>query len=499
MTVNWSSRSWRILFVDDEDQFRKQASELFDAYKDEFITTDGGDLQLIPYERPSQAFEELEKQLFDLIILDVKQNQTDDDEENEQAGRQAFEAIRNSRFIPVIFYTGLPDLVRDLESPTVRIVEKTEGLIKVIEEAKNIFQSGIPAINRGMIRLLEEVQKNYLWTFCEDYSELHGGELPDVSTLSYLLARRLSAFVSGVEGITRLVENVKELGFDVEVDGIERRVNPLRCYIMPSLAQTPRTGDVYTNITNEKPQYWIVLSPTCDLVNRKINQVLLAHCQLLENQREYIDWRDAHLSSKKTDKKLKTLQALLYNNRDKQHGLRDASFFLPAALNLPNLVVDFRNLTTLSIENLDPFKQDKYKRIASLDSPFAESLLSRFIQFSGRIGTPDLHLDGILQKLRQDFSASTENAANTDNATLDNQASANVILVPPSEKELVSQDAYMVTDDEVNSQEKAAQNSKNSLSQNEALCDQPSKALEVSQPDLADDVMSDMTQSSDTQ
>jgi CheY-like chemotaxis protein len=402
MSVDLSIKKWRILFVDDDESFCKQAFDLFNDCKDEIVNIDDGDLEIITCTRPSQAFEELQKQLFDLIILDVKQNQTEDEEENEQAGRIAFDAIKASRFVPVIFYTGLPDQVRDLESPTVRIVEKTAGILEVIEEARKIFESGIPAINRGLIRLLEEVQRNYLWSFTEEYGKYHNGSLPDGATLSYLLTRRLAAFVSGAEGITQLAQNIKDWGVQMEVAEAQSKVNPLRCYIMPSLASTPRTGDIYKHDNQQGSAYLIVLSPTCDLVHGKIKQVLMASCRSLEEQQEFRSWKkelERNSDPKKIDEKLSSLKALISNNRDKRYGLRDAAFFLPAALGLPNLIVDFRDLITLKAEELDPANPKSLRRIASLDSPFAESLLSRYIQFSGRIGTPDLHIDGILHSL----------------------------------------------------------------------------------------------------
>ena len=40
------------------------------------------------------------------------------------------------------------------------------------------------------------------------------------------------------------------------------------------------------------------------------------------------------------------------------------------------------------------------ERLASLDSPFAEALLARFTRYFGRLGTPDLDVAVLLQRLR---------------------------------------------------------------------------------------------------
>ena len=40
------------------------------------------------------------------------------------------------------------------------------------------------------------------------------------------------------------------------------------------------------------------------------------------------------------------------------------------------------------------------ERLASLDSPFAEALLARFTRYFGHLGTPDLDVAVLLQRLR---------------------------------------------------------------------------------------------------
>jgi len=58
-------------------------------------------------------------------------------------------------------------------------------------------------------------------------------------------------------------------------------------------------------------------------------------------------------------------------------------------------VVDFQQLVTLQREHMGGLE-----RLASLDSPFAEALLARFTQYFGRLGTPDLDVAVLLQRLR---------------------------------------------------------------------------------------------------
>ena len=47
------------------------------------------------------------------------------------------------------------------------------------------------------------------------------------------------------------------------------------------------------------------------------------------------------------------------------------------------------------------------ERLASLDSPFAEGLLARFSRYFGRLGTPDLDVTVLLQRLQAVHSERT--------------------------------------------------------------------------------------------
>lgn len=58
--------------------------------------------------------------------------------------------------------TGLPRLVRHLVTPLVQVVEKTEGLPRLLDSLRSIFASRVPAVHRALIRHLETIQREYL-------------------------------------------------------------------------------------------------------------------------------------------------------------------------------------------------------------------------------------------------------------------------------------------------------------------------------------------------
>lgn len=216
------------------------------------------------------------------------------------------------------------------------------------------------------------------------------GDTPDRTALAHLLARRLAISLSG-PGIQQLA---RDLGDSIGGTS-EGTVHPMQYYLMPPVEPTPLSGDVYKGQVGDQNGYWVLLTPSCDLVagREKADWVLFARCVLLSEQAEYQKWREG--LPQPPGPIQEKLEALLRNNRQAKGIQPDRFHFLPGALSLPDLLVDFQQIEALprsSVSNL--------KRLASLDNPFAEAMLSRFIRYFGRLGTPDLDLDVEVARLR---------------------------------------------------------------------------------------------------
>jgi CheY-like chemotaxis protein len=376
---------WQILFVDDDSEICDQAKEFLE---EEPINSAGDCLRVKTITDFDDALIELEKRRFDILVLDVRLESGPVIQKDK--GRYILEDIKRRRFIPVVFYTALPNQVRDEETarqPLVQIVEKTQGVERLLDVLKDILLTDIPLVNRALIHHLETVQRNYMWDFVTvHWKQL--GEVSDRVALAYLLARRLAMSLSG-PGIQQLA---RDLGDSTGADTIKDRLHPMQYYVMPPVEPAPMAGDLYQGQIGEQTGYWVLLTPSCDLVTgrRKAKWVLFARCPLLTEQEEYQIWHKSLPNP--TPKSKGRLEALLKNNR--QGTQSERFYFLPGALILPDLVVDFQQLTTLP-EN----QMDNLKRLASLDNPFAEALLALFARYFGRIGTPDLDVGHVLDKL----------------------------------------------------------------------------------------------------
>jgi CheY-like chemotaxis protein len=378
---------WRILMVDDDDEICESTKE----YLEQSPIFDGEEHPIVDFIIDfSKALENLETNRYDLLILDIRLA-TGLITPDEQVGIRVLDEIKRRRFIPVIFYTALPQYASDLITPLIRVVSKGEKTSVLLTEVRNIFHTLLPAVNRALIRHLETIQRDYMWGFVTENWEKFG-DTPDRASLAYLLARRLAISLSG-SGMKQFLE---DMGAH---EGLEAKdkVHPMKYYVIPPFESSPVTGDLYQEAPEKQGGYWVILTPLCDLTPHdgevKAEQVLLGKCLLLVEQEEFKNW----VAGKRSKNSQKPLESLIRNNR-KDNKQPERYHFLPGVMFLPNLVVDFQSTKIVSYEQLNDSKV--LKRIASLDSPFSECLLARFTRYYGRIGTPDLDMDIVVNMLK---------------------------------------------------------------------------------------------------
>ena len=374
---------WQLLVADDEGDICNQVKEYLDG---EVLQVDGNEhLAVETLTDFDGVIDALEYRRVDVLILDVRM-QLPRQEGELEAGERILEEVRRKRFVPVIFYTGLPHLVEHLQSPLVCVMEKTEGLEKLHENVNKVIETGLTRVNRALIHHMEAVQRDYMWNFVADNWDGFAMD-DDRMSLAYLLARRLATSLSG-PGIQRLAS---DLGGTAAPGNTEETVHPMQLYVLPPVAgQPPQTGSLFQGDVNGQDGYWILLTPSCDMVQEKADWVTFAFCESLEDQSEFRTWRNSLPDPSVRGEE--RLTSLLRNNR---RGSQPERFhFLPGVLTLPNLIADFQQLRILPRDELG-----KLDHVATLDSPFAESLLARFARYFGRLGTPDLDVVGLLSRL----------------------------------------------------------------------------------------------------
>lgn len=331
-----------------------------------------------------QALATLEEHRFDLIILDVRLGGHGDADAppEEEEGVRTLDEIKQRRFLPVVFWTGLPAKVEHIESPLVRVVEKTARLPALLESVKSLFETGLPRLNRALWRLVEDEQRRYMWEFVAQHWDALR-EDGDEMALAYVLVRRLGRTLTG-PGIQRLAAELGSSGPGAPPAG---RIHATEMYIVPPLADTkPAVGELYRESDGDR-RYWMLMTPSCDLQWDKAQYVVLAACHSIDDDVRVTSWRAK--DDRTTRPKVRDLVS------HKTGGQDDRTFFLPSAPTIPDLVVDFQQLRSIPRADLDALE-----RLASLVSPFTEAVVNRFGRYFGRVGTDDLDVAGIMDRLQ---------------------------------------------------------------------------------------------------
>lgn len=333
-----------------------------------------------------QALSELEARRFDLMILDVRLGGHEEQgvAPEEEEGARTLRDIMKRRFLPVIFWTGLPGKVEHLGSPLVDVLEKTGagGLDTLVASVRQMFATRLPALNRALRRLVEEEQRHYMWDFvAEHWDDLQEGG--DATALAYLLVRRLGRSLSG-PGIEQLAAHLGAGGGPPA----EGTIHAAEMYLIPPLSGTrPGVADLFRDDSGAGDgTWWLVVTPSCDLEHDKAEFVVLAACLPIETDARVQRWRANGNAANKA--KVRDLVS------HKSGGQDDRNLYLPAAPTIPDLVADFQLLRSVSTDDLNSMH-----RVASLVSPFAEAAVSRFTRYLGRVGTDDLDVEAITARL----------------------------------------------------------------------------------------------------
>jgi hypothetical protein len=135
----------------------------------------------------------------------------------------------------------------------------------------------------------------------------------------------------------------------------------------------------------EDPEWWVVLTPACDLEHAgKAEFALLGQALPLTANAKYITW--AASPSKASWNQLNDILI----------GKSARYYYLPEFREIPDLLLDLERVRSILVPDLEEFT-----RVASLVAPYSEALLAKNSQFRGRIGTPDLNSKSVQDRLTE--------------------------------------------------------------------------------------------------
>jgi CheY-like chemotaxis protein len=373
---------WNVLLVEDDETIRRQVREYLSG---ETFASRG--LKISEIGSLDEALDLIRERKADLVILDVYRGKAE--RGGEQTGVQILESIRRSGFVPVVLHTALPEGLESLQGKFVRLVGKDEGLEKLKEQIANIFALRIPQVNRAIVNHVDQTMSAYMWNFVQarwaDF-EL----LVDKPEFLRLIVQRLARTLAR-QGIERMVQEVYG-GLRSDPAEGDETVHPAECYIKPPIGEDPMLGDIRRRDSGGGSDHIVVLWPSCDMVSTgsrepKTQFVLCAQALLATETPEVQGWRSAQSGANK-----KKVERLVKNAREMSP---DRYHFLPAVWDIPDLLVDFQKLEHIPLETIRACTC-----VATLASPYAESLTVRFQKYIGRVGTPDVNMESVITRMR---------------------------------------------------------------------------------------------------
>lgn len=369
---------WRVLVVDDQ-----AAADVIELIAGNKVVAAPDQIVCVPCVNFSEALEILRKEKFDLVILDLKDHEAGENEP--YAGETVYGELKKLRFIPVVFHTGYAFKVSHLASPFVKVVTRGDDPQLLRSAIKDAFDTKLPIL----VRHIEEEQRKYMW----ESAEKIWSEQPDKNAaidLVYLLARRLANLLSG--DVIRNYLETDDAGGAPKSD----KIHAVELYVWPPLSKHILFGDIFKKNTDGRDQYFVALTPSCDHVQKNADFVLFAKCKYLKETPPGISIK-ADLAAGKPPSATSTdkLQKFIRDNASPT----DRFKYLPGTNFIPDLIVDLQDTMTVVTNDLNPDVAE-YERIASLDSPFSESLQSKMTRYFGRIGTPDIDADLAFERFK---------------------------------------------------------------------------------------------------
>jgi hypothetical protein len=220
---------------------------------------------------------------------------------------------------------------------------------------------------------------DFVNTHWKDFTSPH-----DQADIAYLLARQLALSLQlEARRLARTIAG-RELPLADPAN-----IHPMEMYVPPPLGQNRLAGDIVRGSVTGEMGIWLILTPSCDFEQKgRLRNVLLARCFPLAEQSEFRVWKQ-NPSAITVD----PLKALIQDARKDTQPERFK--FLPGTFFLEDSVVDFQMLKMITPDDLS-----KLEVIASLDSPFAEAVVARFARYFGRLGTPDVDKQVVINRLQ---------------------------------------------------------------------------------------------------
>ena len=340
----------RLLIVEDDEQDLTTCRDTVERYRGET----NRDIELVEYRNIDDALEGVDS-TFDGAIVDLKLGNQGD--EGNQIIRRVSESFLR---IPIAIFTGNPDNLNATDIENIGIFIKGEATYdEVLDRFWSIYDTGLTRILGGRGIIEENLNRVFLKNLLPLMPkwELYGQENSE-RTEKALLRHTLNH-------LSLLLEEGGDSFFPEEV------------YLYPLLSERITTG----SIVRKNDQWFVVLSPACDLVVRNTGRFKTDRILLVETEKEANVVKAALDGITKQSGKKRKLRDVFNNNyTDYYHWLPETSF-------LGGRFLNFRRLKNM---NEDKFRKEFERPKIQISPSFVKDIVARFSSFYARQGQPDI-------------------------------------------------------------------------------------------------------------
>lgn len=339
---------------------------------------------------PEWAMIELYQNYFKAIIIDLKLNNDDNAVESDEeiSGNVLLRRIIEKEIVPIVVITGFPDKVStDIDKSIVKVLPKETNLYDEINALIEKYSDSVFKIfgSRG------EINKNIKELFWNVIPQCFTSKNQDISLLSKekqetVIIRYISSWLSN-----------KYMFDDKYID-----VEPIEMYMFPNPIKQVCTCDIYKKyIDTNIDEYFIVLTPSCDLANKKVDEVILCKIKNYDEVQSFKERLEIYNNEQnKESNKAKKAKGDLMKWFRNSHSDSLRYHFLPKVKDFTGGFVDFRSILSLEYDKESgEIIDDSYLKIGVITESFKRDIVSRFSSYYHRQGQPEFNCDSVLNNL----------------------------------------------------------------------------------------------------
>ena len=339
---------------------------------------------------PESAMIEIYQNYFKAIIIDLKLNNDDNaaKPDEEISGNVLLKRIIEKEIVPIVVITGFPDKVStDIDKSIVKVLPKETNLYDEINALIEKYSDSVFKIfgSRG------EINKNIKELFWNVIPQCFTSKNQDISLLSKekqetVIIRYISSWLSN-----------KYMFDDKYID-----VEPIEMYMFPNPIKQVCTCDIYKkNIGENSCEYYMVLTPSCDLANKKVDEVILCKIKNYDEVQSFKERLEIYNNEQnKESNKAKKAKGDLMKWFRNSHSDSLRYHFLPKVKDFTGGFVDFRSILSLEYDKeRGEIIDDSYFKIGVITESFKRDIVSRFSSYYHRQGQPEFNCDSVLNNL----------------------------------------------------------------------------------------------------